>query len=112
MFGQIAGICVGADRRIYVVDLGASSIRVYDPDGGFIGGFGGSGSGPGELGASLGPTLRIQADHFRVRRAQAAEKAAMEAPVKLLFPLICFFFPATFIVLFGPIFRQFVVGVE
>jgi tight adherence protein C len=65
-----------------------------------------------ELGASLGPTLRIQADHFRVRRAQAAEKAAMEAPVKLLFPLICFFFPATFIVLFGPIFLQFVVGVE
>ena len=45
-------------------------------------------------------------------RAQAAEKAAMEAPVKLLFPLICFFFPATFIVLFGPIFLQFVVGVE
>jgi hypothetical protein len=36
----------------------------------------------------------------------------MEAPVKLLFPLICFFFPATFIVLFGPIFLQFVVGVE
>ncbi|MFP4055786.1 MAG: type II secretion system F family protein [Candidatus Brocadiia bacterium] len=63
-----------------------------------------------ELGASLGPTLRIQADYFRVRRAQAAEKAAMEAPVKLLFPLICFFFPATFIVLFGPIFVRFVIG--
>jgi pilus assembly protein TadC len=65
-----------------------------------------------ELGASLGPTLRVQADYFRVRRAQAAEKAAMEAPVKLLFPLICFFFPATFIVLFGPIFIRFVVGGE
>jgi hypothetical protein len=56
-----------------------------------------------ELGASLGPILRIQAETFRIRRAQAAEKQAMEAPVKLLFPLICFFFPATFIVLFGPI---------
>jgi len=65
-----------------------------------------------ELGASLGPSLRIQADHFRVRRAQAAEKAAMEAPVKLLFPLICFFFPATFIVLFGPVFLQFFKGVD
>ncbi|HUT36257.1 MAG TPA: type II secretion system F family protein [Planctomycetota bacterium] len=63
-----------------------------------------------ELGASLGPILRVQADTFRVRRAQAAEKLAMEAPVKLLFPLICFFFPATFIVIFGPIFIQFVVG--
>jgi len=65
-----------------------------------------------ELGASLGPILRVQADTFRVRRAQAAEKQAMEAPVKLLFPLICFFFPATFIVIFGPIFLRYVVGVE
>ena len=63
-----------------------------------------------ELGASLGPILRIQADQFRIRRAQAAEKAAMEAPVKLLFPLIFFFFPATFIMIFGPVFLQFVVG--
>jgi pilus assembly protein TadC len=61
-----------------------------------------------ELGASLGPILRIQADQFRIRRSQAAEKAAMEAPVKLLFPLICFFFPATFIMIFGPVFLQFV----
>jgi len=65
-----------------------------------------------ELGASLGPILRVQADTFRVRRAQAAEKQAMEAPVKLLFPLICFFFPATFIVIFGPVFLRFVLGVE
>ncbi|HRR82210.1 MAG TPA: type II secretion system F family protein [Planctomycetota bacterium] len=65
-----------------------------------------------ELGASLGPILRVQADTFRVRRAQAAEKQAMEAPVKLLFPLICFFFPATFIVIFGPIFIRFVIGTE
>jgi tight adherence protein C len=60
-----------------------------------------------ELGASLGPILRIQADQFRVRRAQAAEKAAMETPVKLLFPLICFFFPATFIMIFGPVLLKF-----
>lgn len=63
-----------------------------------------------ELGASLGPILRIQADQFRVRRAQAAEKAAMEAPVKLLFPLICFFFPATFIMIFGPVFLTVLYG--
>jgi len=63
-----------------------------------------------ELGASLGPILRIQSDQFRIRRAQAAEKAAMEAPVKLLFPLICFFFPATFVMLFGPVFLQLLHG--
>jgi len=63
-----------------------------------------------ELGASLGPILRIQSDQFRIRRAQAAEKAAMEAPVKLLFPLICFFFPATFVMLFGPVFLQLLYG--
>ncbi len=63
-----------------------------------------------ELGASLGPILRIQSDQFRIRRAQAAEKAAMEAPVKLLFPLICFFFPATFVMLFGPVFLQLIKG--
>ena len=63
-----------------------------------------------ELGSSLGPILRIQSDTFRVRRAQAAEKSAMEAPVKLLFPLICFFFPTTFIVIFGPVFLRFLYG--
>ena len=63
-----------------------------------------------ELGASLGPILRIQADQFRVRRSQAAEKAAMEAPVKLLFPLIGFFFPATFIMIFGPVFLTILYG--
>jgi len=57
-----------------------------------------------ELGSSLGPVLRVQADAFRVRRAQAAEKAAMEAPVKLLFPLLAFFFPIIFMVIFGPVF--------
>ena len=56
-----------------------------------------------ELGASLGPILRIQADQLRVRRSQMAEKLAMEAPVKILFPLIVFIFPTIFIMIFGPI---------
>lgn len=56
-----------------------------------------------ELGAGLGTILRIQADHLRTRRFQRAEKLAMEAPVKMIFPLVAFIFPTTFIVIFGPI---------
>jgi tight adherence protein C len=56
-----------------------------------------------ELGVSIGNILRIQADQIRVRRFQRAEKLGNEAPVKLLFPLVCFIFPAVFLVLLGPI---------
>jgi len=50
-------------------------------------------------GSSLGPLLRAQADQLRSERFQRAEKQAMEAPVKLLGPLMMFIFPTTFIVL-------------
>lgn len=56
-----------------------------------------------ELGSSLGPILRVQSDQLRVRRSQQAEKQAMEAPVKILLPLILFIFPTIFIMIFGPI---------
>jgi len=51
------------------------------------------------MGSSLGPVLRAQADQRRTERFQKAEKLAMEAPVKLLGPLIMFIFPNFFIVL-------------
>lgn len=50
-------------------------------------------------GSSLGPILRAQADQLRSERFQRAEKQAMEAPVKLLGPLVIFIFPTTFLVL-------------
>jgi tight adherence protein C len=59
------------------------------------------------VGMNLGPALRAQADQRRSERFLRAEKLAMEAPVKLLFPLIAFIFPCTFIVLFFPIVVQF-----
>jgi tight adherence protein C len=59
------------------------------------------------VGMNLGPILRAQADQRRVERFLRAEKLAMEAPVKMLFPLIAFIFPCTFIVLFFPIVMQF-----
>jgi tight adherence protein C len=62
----------------------------------------------GELmGASLGPVLRTQADQRRTERFQRAEKLAMEAPVKMLGPLIMFIFPCTFVVIAFPIVVKF-----
>lgn len=56
-----------------------------------------------ELGSSLGPVLRIQTAQLRERRSQRAEEKAQKTPVKLIFPLVAFLFPATLIMLFGPI---------
>ncbi len=58
-------------------------------------------------GGSIGASLRVQADQRRVERFQRAEKLAMEAPVKLIFPLVAFIFPATFVVLGFPIIMKF-----
>ncbi|MBK8971101.1 MAG: type II secretion system F family protein [Hahellaceae bacterium] len=59
-------------------------------------------------GASMGHTLRIQADQRRTERFQQAEKLAMQAPVKLIFPLIVFIFPVTFLILGFPIVMKFI----
>lgn len=56
-----------------------------------------------ELGVGLGGILRIQSAQIRNKRFERAEKLANEAPVKLLFPLIAFIFPAVFLILLGPI---------
>jgi tight adherence protein C len=55
-----------------------------------------------KLGTSLAPTLRIQSDDIRKHRSLMAEELAMKAPVKMLFPIVIFIFPTTFIVLFAP----------
>ncbi|PID42068.1 MAG: secretion system protein F [Proteobacteria bacterium] len=52
-----------------------------------------------KTGAPLGPVLRAQSDQLRSERFLKAEKLAMEAPVKLLGPLIMFIFPTTFLVI-------------
>jgi len=54
-------------------------------------------------GTSLGPILRAQAEQRRQERFQQAEKLAMKAPVKMLFPLLLFIFPCTFVLLFFPV---------
>ncbi len=54
------------------------------------------------FGASIADSLRVQADTLRTKRRQRAEEEAAKTPVKLLFPLIFFIFPALLLVLMGP----------
>lgn len=61
-----------------------------------------------KLGSSMGSVLRIQAEQRRIERFQRAEKMAMEAPVKLVFPLVIFIFPVTFVILGFPIVMKFI----
>lgn len=61
-------------------------------------------------GMSLGPILRAQAEQRRAERFARAEKLAMEAPVKLLFPLLFFIFPCVFAILMFPIAMKFLAA--
>lgn len=62
------------------------------------------------MGMNIGPILRAQAEQRRTERFTRAEKLAMEAPVKMLFPLIAFIFPCTFVVIAFPIVMKFLAS--
>ena len=55
-------------------------------------------------GTSIGQALRAQSDFMRTRRRQRLEELAAKTPVKLIFPLLLFIFPAIMVVLLGPAF--------
>jgi len=55
-----------------------------------------------QLGVGIAQVLRVQSEQLRMRRRQRAEKAAHEAPVKMLFPLVLFILPAFMLILLGP----------
>jgi tight adherence protein C len=50
-------------------------------------------------GAGMANTLMRQAEQLRQDRLMAIERKAMQAPVKMLMPLVVCFFPSTFLVL-------------
>lgn len=63
-----------------------------------------------ELGTSLATVLRTYAEDMRSRRILRAEEIAGKAPVKLLFPMMVFFFPIVFIIIFGPLALNLMTG--
>lgn len=54
------------------------------------------------FGTSIAQALRVHSDSMRTKRYQRAEEMAAKLPVKLVFPLILFIFPALFVVIVGP----------
>ena len=55
-----------------------------------------------QLGVGIAQVLRVQSDQMRTRRRQRAEQTAHEAPIKMIFPLVLFIFPAFMLVILGP----------
>jgi tight adherence protein C len=55
-------------------------------------------------GTSIGQALKTQSDFMRTSRRQKLEELAAKTPVKLVFPLLLFIFPAIMVVLLGPAF--------
>ena len=55
-----------------------------------------------QLGVGVVQVLRIQSEQLRRRRRQRAEEKAHQAPVKIIFPMVLFIFPAIYVVVLGP----------
>jgi len=58
------------------------------------------------MGFSLGRIIQVYADQQRAQRLMQAEKQALQAPVKMIFPMALCIFPCTFIVLGFPVVIQ------
>lgn len=56
------------------------------------------------FGTSIGQALKAQSEFMRTSRRQKLEGLAAKTPVKLVFPLLLFIFPAIMVVLLGPAF--------
>jgi tight adherence protein C len=55
-----------------------------------------------QLGVGISQVLKVQSEQMRMRRRQRAEQTAHEAPIKMIFPLVLFIFPAFMLVILGP----------
>jgi tight adherence protein C len=54
------------------------------------------------MGISIGTVIRVQTGVIRMKRRQKAEQQAFKAPIKMVFPLVFFIFPAIMVVIGGP----------
>jgi tight adherence protein C len=59
------------------------------------------------MGISIGGVIRVQTGVIRTKRRQKAEEQAFKAPIKMVFPLVFFIFPAIMIIIGGPAVLQF-----
>lgn len=59
-----------------------------------------------QMGISIGTVIRVQTGVMRTKRRQKAEEAAFKAPIKMVFPLVFFIFPAIMVVIGGPAILQ------
>lgn len=55
-----------------------------------------------QMGISIGTVIRVQTGVIRTKRRQRAEEQAFKAPIKMVFPLVFFIFPAIMVVIGGP----------
>ncbi len=54
------------------------------------------------FGTSMAQALKVQSETLRTTRRQKLEELAAKTPVKLVFPLLLFIFPALMVVIIGP----------
>lgn len=54
------------------------------------------------LGSNIANMLKVQSRVMREKRQQRAEEEAQKMPLKMLFPMVFFMFPALFVVILGP----------
>lgn len=62
------------------------------------------------FGTSIGTALRNFSEEMRVERIQRARETAAKLPVKMIFPIMLFIFPALFLILLGPAIVQMTTG--
>ena len=87
---------MGRDRRLALRELGE---RTGVPE---LIRFASAVTQADSLGVPLSRVLHEQSSEIRQRRSQRAEEGARTAPVKMLFPMVVFIFPALFVVILGP----------
>lgn len=63
-----------------------------------------------QFGTSIATALREHADGMRLLRIQTAREKAAKLPVKLIFPIMLFIFPALFLVVLGPAVIRIYIG--
>ena len=60
-----------------------------------------------KMGTPVGEALRSLAEEIRFQQFQRGEQKALQAPIKMLFPLLMFILPAVLIIVGGPVVIQF-----